>query len=75
MLFGAKMAETSLIGPHLVGTRFGPLKLILVIIIEIKCHFLFHSSGHKLTLAEALVFTLLVFTLLVVKENFYFVSW
>jgi hypothetical protein len=39
------------------------------IFIEVICHSLLHSLGNKLRLAEVLIFTFLM-----VKYNFYFVS-
>jgi hypothetical protein len=70
MLFGPKMNKTSSSGPSLAPSRFGPLELVSAIVIEVKCHSLLHSSGNKLGLAAVLIFTFLM-----VKYNFYFVSW
>jgi hypothetical protein len=70
MLFGPKMAETSSSGPSLARARFGPLELVLAIFIEVECHSLLHSSGHKLRLAEVLIFTSCM-----VIYRFYLVNW
>jgi hypothetical protein len=70
MLFEPKMPETSSSGPPLARARFGPLELVSGIFIEIKFHSLLHSSGLKLRLSEALIFTIII-----VKLIFYFVSW
>jgi hypothetical protein len=56
--------------PPLARARFSPLELVLAIFIEEKCVSFIHSLGNKLRLAEVLVFTFLM-----VKYNFYFVSW
>jgi hypothetical protein len=61
---GPKMAKTSSSGPPLARAHFGPLELVSAILFEIICHSLLHSSGHKLRLAEALIFTILIVKLI-----------
>ena len=67
---GRKQLGRMLFGPALARARFGPLELVSAIFIEVECHSVLHSSGHKLGLAEVLIFTSCM-----VKYNFYFVSW
>ena len=65
-----KMAETSSSGPPLARARFGPLERVSAIFIEVECHSVLHSSGHKLGLAEVLIVTSCM-----VKYNLYFFRW